>query len=235
MLDKKRRCFQGVASFALLVSEAIWTHEGKIVDGRNRYNACVALKIKPTYREWDGNGSLAAFVVSLNLHRRHLNESQRAMVAEALSTMTEGRPKTASIDAVSQDEAAKLLNVSRKSVQRAREVRKKGTPETIAAVESGALPVSVATQHIAAVSRIALRTASGMDFAIWTSTAMVRADCFVLAAVSLVNVAADSALTLFPCDLFEPKACDLPLVVCGYFASYKPLRLPNCSLRSSAY
>ncbi len=43
-----------------------------------------------------------------------------------------------------------MLNVSVSTVQRVAKVRKEGTPETIAAVESGQLPVSVATQHIAA-------------------------------------------------------------------------------------
>ena len=62
----------------------------------------------------------AGFVVSLNLHRRHLSESQRAMVAARLATLGEGRPSggTASIDAVSQDKAAELLNVGKRSVER---------------------------------------------------------------------------------------------------------------------
>lgn len=60
--------------------EPIWTHEGKIIDGRNRYRACKELGLTPILREWDGNGSLVAFVVSLNLHRRHLNSSQRAVI-----------------------------------------------------------------------------------------------------------------------------------------------------------
>jgi hypothetical protein len=157
----------GFAPFALLVSEAIWTYDGKIVDGRNRFNACKALEIKPEFREWDGEGrSIASFVVSLNLHRRHLNESQRGMVAARLANMSEGRQSTASIEAVSQPQAAEMLNVSRPSVQRATKVLKEATPETIAAVESGKLPVSVATQHIAAVSRRESRTASGICFAI---------------------------------------------------------------------
>jgi hypothetical protein len=49
----------------------------------------------------------AAYVIGINLLRRHLNESQRAMVAARLATLREGRPsKTAQICAVSQSSAA---------------------------------------------------------------------------------------------------------------------------------
>lgn len=61
--------------------EPIWTYQGEIIDGRNRYKACLELGIEPFYREWGGQGSLVAFVVDLNLERRHLNSSQRAMAA----------------------------------------------------------------------------------------------------------------------------------------------------------
>ncbi len=41
--------------------------------------------VEPLYRTWDEAGSLVAFVISLNLHRRHLNPSQQSMVgADAL-------------------------------------------------------------------------------------------------------------------------------------------------------
>lgn len=79
----------GEEEFASLVAdmrehgqrEPVWTYEGKIIDGRNRYRACQRLGIEPVYREWDGSGSLVAFVVSLNLQRRHLTSSQKAMVS----------------------------------------------------------------------------------------------------------------------------------------------------------
>lgn len=61
--------------------EPIWTYQGKIIDGRHRYRACQGLGIEPRFREWDGSGSLVQFVVSLNLHRRHLTSSQKAVVA----------------------------------------------------------------------------------------------------------------------------------------------------------
>ncbi len=119
-------------------------YEEKILDGRNRWNACKAAKVEPrteTYRGKDPVG----YVISANLHRRHLDESQRAMVAGRLATMEEGRPsKTGSIDLVSQPAAAKLLNVSVPSVKRAREVIEKGTPALVAAVDQGKLAVSAA-------------------------------------------------------------------------------------------
>lgn len=63
------------------LQQPIWIHENKIVDGRSRYRACVELGVEPRLREWSGSGSLLNFVVSANLHRRHLNASQKAMVA----------------------------------------------------------------------------------------------------------------------------------------------------------
>jgi DNA modification methylase len=62
--------------------EPVWTYQGKVIDGRNRLRACMELGITPKTREWDGKGSLVEFVVSLNLHRRHLNSGQRAMCAD---------------------------------------------------------------------------------------------------------------------------------------------------------
>jgi N6-adenosine-specific RNA methylase IME4 len=68
--------------------EPIWLHQdGRIIDGRNRYLACCELGIEPQYRTWNGVGSLVAFVVSLNLHRRHLDVGQRGMIALTVKDM----------------------------------------------------------------------------------------------------------------------------------------------------
>jgi peptidoglycan/xylan/chitin deacetylase (PgdA/CDA1 family) len=63
--------------------EKIWTHDGKIIDGRNRYLACRELGIEPKIKEWEPvNGvELLDFVISFNLQRRHLTASQKALVA----------------------------------------------------------------------------------------------------------------------------------------------------------
>jgi site-specific DNA-methyltransferase (adenine-specific) len=64
--------------------EAIVLYEGKILDGRHRYSACCELGLVPKFTQWDGHGSLVAFVASVNVHRRHLTAGQRAALAAAL-------------------------------------------------------------------------------------------------------------------------------------------------------
>jgi hypothetical protein len=73
------------------------------------------------------------------------DESQRAMVAAKVATLTDGQHKRgAQTCAPSQPDAAKALGVSRRSVQSAREVVTKGTPELVEAVERGQVSVSAA-------------------------------------------------------------------------------------------
>src|SRR5690348_4349952 len=69
--------------------EAIVLHEGLILDGRNRMRACELAQVPPRFVEWDGVGSPIAFVLSRNLHRRHLNESQRSIIAARAKVMFE--------------------------------------------------------------------------------------------------------------------------------------------------
>jgi hypothetical protein len=67
--------------------EEIVLHEGLILDGRNRLRACELAGVKPRFIAWDGVGSPLAFVLSRNLHRRHLVESQRAIIAARAKEM----------------------------------------------------------------------------------------------------------------------------------------------------
>jgi len=71
----------------------IWLYEGKILDGRNRYRACRTLGIQPVINYYT-DSSPTAFVLSLNLQRRHLSASERAAVAvEALPHFEEEAKK----------------------------------------------------------------------------------------------------------------------------------------------
>ena len=104
--------------------EPVVIYEGKILDGRNRYNACQKAGITPDTVTYDGNDPLG-HVISLNLHRRHLSESQRGMVAARLANMPNHRPeKTANLrPLITQDEAASKLNVSERTVNTAKKVQ----------------------------------------------------------------------------------------------------------------
>ena len=55
--------------------------DGKIVDGRNRYKACVETGVEPRFIEWSGTGSLVQWVIGKNLKRRHLDSGQKAAAA----------------------------------------------------------------------------------------------------------------------------------------------------------
>lgn len=58
--------------------------DNKILDGRNRFNACLAVKINPIYKQYEGDTSpreLFRYVQDENEQRRHLTDSQRAAIS----------------------------------------------------------------------------------------------------------------------------------------------------------
>lgn len=62
--------------------EPIVMLDGQILDGRNRHRACELAGVKPIFVDWQANGvSPTEWVVSHNLHRRHLTPAQRAVLA----------------------------------------------------------------------------------------------------------------------------------------------------------
>src|SRR5262249_55098335 len=115
----------------------------QILDGRNRYRACQQAGVDCQFENYEGNDP-AAYVVSLNLKRRHLDESQRAMVAAKLATFKRGDNQHTPIGEASKGKAAELLNVGKRSVDRTAAVCDQGTAELIHAVEAGKVKVSIA-------------------------------------------------------------------------------------------
>jgi hypothetical protein len=61
-------------------------YQGKILDGNNRYRACSLAGIKPTFADFTGiDADARNYVISANIHRRHLSPDQRrAIIAELL-------------------------------------------------------------------------------------------------------------------------------------------------------
>ncbi|MDA2925931.1 MT-A70 family methyltransferase [Acidobacteria bacterium AH-259-G07] len=126
--------------------EPIWLHpDGRIIDGKNRYRACLEIGIEPSFKTWDGHGSLVSFVVSLNLHRRHLSSSQKAAIAvevvpllakeieeerrKKISKYRRTSEKSQEIDSSGKNQnraaqqAAQLLGTNRQYVSDARKLR----------------------------------------------------------------------------------------------------------------
>ena len=118
--------------------------EGSILDGRHRYRACLECGIEPRFMTFDGDDPLA-FVISENVTRRHLSESQRGMVASRLANRQVGGTYSHSAnlqnEIVTRDQAAKLLAVSDRTIANAVRIRETGIPELVAKIDAGAISV----------------------------------------------------------------------------------------------
>lgn len=127
--------------------EPIYLYEGKIIDGRNRYLACQKAGVEPRFEEYTGI-SPVDFVISKNLHRRHLNESQRAVVAAKIANLSRGRPSENRQNClITQDDAAELLNISPRLIRTVKAVEKEA-PELIDKIAVGEMSASEALKQI---------------------------------------------------------------------------------------
>lgn len=135
-------------------------YEGKILDGRNRYRACMLAGLQPTTYAYAGDDPVGE-VLSLNLHRRHLTASQKAAIAaealphfEAESKKRQGARTdiTANLPESSQGEsreqAAKQVGVSPRYVSDAKRI-KEASPETFEKLKNGEVSMSEAKAEIA--------------------------------------------------------------------------------------
>jgi hypothetical protein len=82
--------------------EPIVTHQGMVLDGRNRYLACEMAKVEPRYVEWDGECKVPElYVYSRNGTRRDLTMGQKAVAAAKLvpilAQMAKGRQVAAGV------------------------------------------------------------------------------------------------------------------------------------------
>lgn len=68
-------------------------YEEKIIDGRNRYRACSVLKIPFKTEEYSEKISPRDYIISENLHRRHLTTAQRAEIGLILLEEEEKKAK----------------------------------------------------------------------------------------------------------------------------------------------
>jgi hypothetical protein len=129
--------------------EAIILHDGKILDGRHRLLAAIKAGVTPTFKLFQGQNAMA--YVAKKLFRQHLDASQRALMAATLAKVyVPPKGEEAPNVAPTLEQVAGVMNVSPRSVDRARAVLEHGTSELQEAVRSGSVSVSdaakVATQ-----------------------------------------------------------------------------------------
>jgi ParB-like chromosome segregation protein Spo0J len=143
----------------------ITVYEGKILDGRHRLRACEEAGVVPVFEEYSGDEP-AAYVISLNVRRRNLTASQKAMIAadflpylEAEAKVRQGtRTDLENIVAdrpqgrKSREEAAELTGASGRSVARAKRVRE-ADPELAERVLAGDVSISAADDTLAGRER----------------------------------------------------------------------------------
>ncbi|WP_295790652.1 DNA N-6-adenine-methyltransferase [uncultured Microbacterium sp.] len=126
-----------------------------LLDGRHRAAAARRLSRPLSARRFVGSAAQArALVLSLNVRRRHLTPSQRALAAGALATRVPGGQRASDGDPANlpvqptQAEAARAAGVSERSVRDAALVVRSGLDDLVDAVAAGRLSVSAAAQEI---------------------------------------------------------------------------------------
>jgi DNA modification methylase len=153
--DEYRELVKDITANGLL--EPIMLYEGKVLDGRHRYRACMEIGLLPEYEEYTGKDALQ-YVISKNVSRRHLNETQRSIVASRLANMERGGDRPSRSDSnfdsanlhvgnISQPEAAQMLNVSPRTVATVKAVEREA-PELIPQMEAGKMSANEAYKEV---------------------------------------------------------------------------------------
>ena len=136
--------------------------EGRLVDGRNRLAAVVLTGHEPKggirteTRAFASDAEVAAFVISANIERRHLTETQRALIAADLAPQrvrgrpSKTRPQTG-LEGLPDRQLAARLGVSESSISRARTVA--AVPAQRERVERGQTTLRQAAEEVRAGAR----------------------------------------------------------------------------------
>lgn len=124
-------------------------YEGMVLDGWHRYRACYLVGVEFEAAEFDGKDPVS-FVLSKNLHRRHLTASQRgACIVAATNWRPHGDQKSRSAAAADRttQEMAKEAEVSPRTIENAKAAHKAGLGDE---VREG----KVSAERAAAVSKL---------------------------------------------------------------------------------
>lgn len=153
--------------------EPVALYEDKVLDGRNRLRACAMAEVKPRCFDLNSKTSPVAYVISKNLHRRHLSTGQLGGIGRKAMPMIQEEAKKRQLSGLrkgsvpvktkwskrgepndinkttgsSREFAAKLIGVSERTIQRAGEVEK-ADPEKLEQVIAGEVTLAEAHREV---------------------------------------------------------------------------------------
>ena len=133
--------------------------EGKILDGRHRYEACGLADVEPRFVEYTGTDPIA-FVIASNMTRRHMTVGERAAVATKLGALRHGGDRKSTsknqvgsspLSVTKQADSAairgKAVNVSADSV-RASDKIQKASPKLFDRLAAGEITIHAAEKKL---------------------------------------------------------------------------------------
>lgn len=148
--------------------EPIVLLDGKILDGRNRYRACLEAGTEPRFVEFKGKHGPLHYVASKNFHRRGLNPTQRSVIALALlpelekeaaerqranlkqgTSRRRGSATSGATGVRSSEEVASLIGAGARTVQAVKRVAREA-PELVSAMMEGKLSADAAEKEVRA-------------------------------------------------------------------------------------
>jgi N6-adenosine-specific RNA methylase IME4 len=145
--------------------EPIVLYENQVLDGRHRYRACIATGTEPRFQQYGGDDPVA-FVISLNVHRRHLTATQKGFIAnDAVAAFEEDAkrhqgtrtdlqfnipelvPESKAGERESRTKAAEAVGVNPHYVSDAKFVEREA-PELVDACRDGSMNMKAAKREI---------------------------------------------------------------------------------------
>lgn len=134
--------------------QPIVIHEGMILDGGNRYRACLEAGIEPEFVEYD-DVNIVSFVLSCNLHRRHMTPGQQAAIVASAQdwarAQTRGGDRKADQSRLNDfdtvEKRAAIAGVHRDTQMKADKVAKEN-PELAKKVAHGEISLPKAVEQI---------------------------------------------------------------------------------------
>ena len=130
----------------------IYTLDGMILDGGNRYRALCELGIKPVMIEYTGSNP-TQFILSSNLHRRHLTQGQAAAIVSASQSWVKAQvadneklANSAPLDTA--ESRAKQSGVGQRTQQMADKLIKEAPAELVKEVIDGKKSLTKAIKEI---------------------------------------------------------------------------------------